>query len=77
MFPARTLVASPGYPGPTGGLAGGIGVLFPHGISFLEQQILVPGCAIAAIVQHGEKRFRMVSVYLPPARKEDTLSGIA
>eukprot|EP00959_Pyramimonas_sp_CCMP1952_P042366 886104-Pyramimonas_sp.AAC.1 len=38
---------------------------------------MVPGCAVAAVVQQGESRFREVSVYLPPSRKEDTLSEIA
>eukprot|EP00959_Pyramimonas_sp_CCMP1952_P392130 8216953-Pyramimonas_sp.AAC.1 len=61
MFPARTLVASPGCLGPTGGLAGGVGILLPHGITLLEHQVMVPGCAIAAIVQHHEKSFRVVS----------------
>eukprot|EP00959_Pyramimonas_sp_CCMP1952_P038777 811919-Pyramimonas_sp.AAC.1 len=38
---------------------------------------MVPGCAVAAVVRQGENRFRVVSVYLPPSRKEDTLSEIA
>eukprot|EP00959_Pyramimonas_sp_CCMP1952_P398951 8359865-Pyramimonas_sp.AAC.1 len=77
MFPARTVVAPPGFLGPTGGLAGGVGVLFPHGIPFLEQQDMVPACAAAAIVQQGERRVRPVSIYLPPNRKEETLVDIA
>eukprot|EP00959_Pyramimonas_sp_CCMP1952_P133117 2783008-Pyramimonas_sp.AAC.1 len=38
---------------------------------------MVPGCAVAAIVQQGERRIRLVSVHLPPTRKEETLVDIA
>eukprot|EP00959_Pyramimonas_sp_CCMP1952_P169407 3538816-Pyramimonas_sp.AAC.1 len=76
MFPARTIVASPGFLGPAGGLAGGVGIILPHGSPLLEQQDMVPGCAIAAIVQQGERRIRLVSAYLPPTRKDDALVDI-
>eukprot|EP00959_Pyramimonas_sp_CCMP1952_P036994 774180-Pyramimonas_sp.AAC.1 len=52
-------------------------MLLPHGVALLEYQVMVPGCAVAAVVRQGEIRFRVVSVYLPPSRKEDTLSEIA
>eukprot|EP00959_Pyramimonas_sp_CCMP1952_P117803 2462872-Pyramimonas_sp.AAC.1 len=61
MFPARTLVASPVYLGPSGGLAGGVRILLPHGVALLEQQVIAPGCAIAAVVRQGERRFRVAS----------------
>eukprot|EP00959_Pyramimonas_sp_CCMP1952_P283104 5917564-Pyramimonas_sp.AAC.1 len=32
MLPARTVVASPGFLGPTGGLAGGVGILSRMGL---------------------------------------------
>eukprot|EP00959_Pyramimonas_sp_CCMP1952_P174124 3638460-Pyramimonas_sp.AAC.1 len=51
MFRARTVVASPGFLGPPGGLAGGVGILLPHGTPLLDWQDMVPGCAVAAIVQ--------------------------
>eukprot|EP00959_Pyramimonas_sp_CCMP1952_P087410 1828863-Pyramimonas_sp.AAC.1 len=54
MFPARTLVASPGYPGPAGGLAGGVGILLPRCVTLLGQGEIAQGCAIAAIVRQGE-----------------------
>eukprot|EP00959_Pyramimonas_sp_CCMP1952_P142508 2983300-Pyramimonas_sp.AAC.1 len=38
---------------------------------------MVPGCAVAAVVQQGEWRIRLVSIYLPPTRKEETLAEIA
>eukprot|EP00959_Pyramimonas_sp_CCMP1952_P283891 5934332-Pyramimonas_sp.AAC.1 len=57
-FPARTLVASPGYPGPAGGVAGGVCILLPSGVTLLEQEEIVQGCAIAAIVRLGEHGFR-------------------
>eukprot|EP00959_Pyramimonas_sp_CCMP1952_P060057 1254773-Pyramimonas_sp.AAC.1 len=49
MFPARTLAASPGYLGPAGGLAGGVGISPPHGVALLEQQVIAQGCAVAAV----------------------------
>eukprot|EP00959_Pyramimonas_sp_CCMP1952_P111192 2326057-Pyramimonas_sp.AAC.1 len=39
---------------------------------------MVPGCAVAAVVQQGERKVRLVSIYLPPTnRKEETLTDIA
>eukprot|EP00959_Pyramimonas_sp_CCMP1952_P065680 1371322-Pyramimonas_sp.AAC.1 len=77
MFPARTVVASPGFLGPTGGLARGVGILLPHGTPLLEQRDIVPGCAVAATVQQGDRRVRLASIYLPPTGEEETLVDIA
>eukprot|EP00959_Pyramimonas_sp_CCMP1952_P174210 3640596-Pyramimonas_sp.AAC.1 len=61
VFSARTLVSSPGYHGPAGGLAGGVSSLLPHGINLLDQEEIVPGNAISATAQHGDHKFRVVS----------------
>ena len=76
MFPARTLVASPAFVGPGGGLSGGVAILLPHGVTLVRSEELVPGCGIAATVRIGSDLLRVVSVYLPPSRKEATLASL-
>eukprot|EP00959_Pyramimonas_sp_CCMP1952_P400340 8388107-Pyramimonas_sp.AAC.1 len=76
MFHARTLVASPAYSGPAGGCTGGVAIIIPHGTTLLRAEDLVPGCAVAATIRRGDSTYRLVSVYLPPSRKAETIEAI-
>eukprot|EP00959_Pyramimonas_sp_CCMP1952_P419694 8791089-Pyramimonas_sp.AAC.1 len=51
-------------------------MLIPRGTTLLHSQDLVPGCAVAATIRRTNSTYRLVSVYLPPSRKAETIEAI-
>ena len=77
MFPVRHVIASPAYLGPGGGWSGGVAIIVPQDYDVVRTQVAVPGCVIAVTLRQGEETFRLVSVYLPPDRRQEVLADAA
>ena len=68
LFAAAQVAHAPSRLGPRGGPQGGVAVIAPHPHRILSSRILVPGCAIEAVLalDGGERRAAFVLLYLPP-----------
>ena len=52
-FSGRTVVATPAYVGPGGGLGGGTAIIIPHDWEVMDSGTLVPGCASYAVIRQN------------------------